>query len=244
MRRRDVINEHDLAVYLLGDFETCIEHKFPVLRRGIQVPIVVMGGPSTETLKKIIDPPVDGYVGNVGRFMHRTKESEELEMLDEVVAEITRVLDKKREEIAKDPPSVSPARLMDVIKSQVEEIHEVLSPTPITVQMTGLRVKLPYDTFAPVLKDIVIEEGGNHRGGCRDPAITDAGLYPRPYPAVLRDEYHGLKKSAGFFSLGKNPGKFKILVLVCLDRFSGKSPGLSRTDILHAGMGIPYDVAI
>jgi len=156
---RDVINEHDLAVYLLGDFETCIEQKFQVLRRGIDVPIVVCGGPSRETLQRIIDPPVDGYVGNVGRFMHRTKESEELAKLDEVVEEITRVLDRRREGIAKDPPSVSPARLMDIITTQVEEIHEVLSPTPITVQMQGLRVKLPYDTFARVLRDISIEEG-------------------------------------------------------------------------------------
>ncbi|NYT16507.1 MAG: methanogenesis marker 7 protein [Methanomicrobiales archaeon] len=156
---RDVINEHDLAVYLLGDFETCIKQKFQVLRRGIDVPIVVCGGPSRETLRRIIEPPVDGYVGNVGRFMHRTKESEELAKLDEVVEEITRVLDRKREEIAKDPPSVSPARLMDIITTQVEEIHEVLSPTPITVQMQGLRVKLPYDTFARVVRDISIEEG-------------------------------------------------------------------------------------
>jgi len=156
---RDVINEHDLAVYLLGDFETCIKQKFPVLRRGINVPIVVCGGPSREALQRIIDPPVDGYIGNVGRFMHRTKESEELAKLDDVVNEITRVLDRKRDEIAKDPPSVPPARLMDVISEQVDEIHEVLSPTPITVQMTGLRVKLPYDTFARVLRDIPVEEG-------------------------------------------------------------------------------------
>jgi putative methanogenesis marker protein 7 len=156
---RDVIKEHDLAVYLLGDFETCIKQKFPVLRRGITVPIIVCGGPSRETLQKVIDPPVEGYVGNVGRFMHRTKESEELAKLDEVVDEITRVLDRKREDIAKDPPSVSPARLMDVIQEHVDEIHEVLSPTPITVQMTGLRVKLPYDTFAQVLKDIPLEGG-------------------------------------------------------------------------------------
>jgi putative methanogenesis marker protein 7 len=156
---RDVINEHDLAVYLLGDFETCIKQKFPVLRRGIEIPIIVCGGPSRETLKEIIDPPVDGYVGNVGRFMHRTKESEELAKLDEVVDEITKVLDRKREEIAKDPPSVSPAHLMDVINEHVDEIHNVLSPTPITVQMTGLRVKLPYDTFALVLKDIPLEAG-------------------------------------------------------------------------------------
>lgn len=156
---RDVINEHDLAVYLLGDFETCIRQKFQVLRRGIDIPIVVCGGPSRETLQKIIDPPVDGYVGNVGRFMHRTKESDEIAKLDEVVDEITRVLDRKREENAKDPPSVSPARLMDILHDQVDEIHEVLSPTPVTVQMTGLRVKLPYDTFARVLRDIPIEEG-------------------------------------------------------------------------------------
>ena len=156
---RDVINEHDLAVYLLGDFETCIRQKFPALRRGINVPIIVCGGPSREALQRIIDPPVDGYVGNVGRFMHRTKESEELAKLDEVVSEITRVLDRKRDEIAKDPPSVSPARLMDIIYDQVGEIHEVLSPTPITVQTTELRVKLPYDTFARVLRDIPVEEG-------------------------------------------------------------------------------------
>jgi len=154
---RDVINEHDLVIFLLGDFQTCIQHKFPVLRRGITIPIVISGGPDKETLQKIIDPPVDGYVGNVGRFMHRTKESEELEKLDEVVSEITRVLENKREEMSKDPPSVSPARLMDVINEQVEEIHDVLSPTPVTVQMMGLRVKLPYDTFAPVLRKLTLE---------------------------------------------------------------------------------------
>ncbi len=154
---RDVINEHDLAVFLLGDFQTCIQHKFPVLRRGITIPIIITGGPDKETLQKIIDPPVDGYIGNIGRFMHRTKESEELEKLDEVVSEITRVLENKRDEMAKDPPSVSPARLMDVINEQVEEIHSVLSPTPITVQMSGLRVKLPYDTFAPVLRKLTLE---------------------------------------------------------------------------------------
>ncbi len=156
---RDVINEHDLALFMLGNFESCIQHKFPVLRRGLDVPIIVCGGPSKETLQKIIDPPVDGYVGNVGRFMHRTKESDELEKLDEINAEITRVLDIRREEIAKDPLSVSPARLMDVIGEQVPDIADVTSPTPITVQIAGLRVKLPYDTYAPIIRKCEIEGG-------------------------------------------------------------------------------------
>ena len=131
----------------------------PTLRRGIDVPIMLCGGPDKAVLEKIVDPPVDGCVGNVGRFMRRTKEAEELEKLDEIIAEITRVLEKRREEIAKDPLSVYPARLMGLIREQVPEILDVTSPTPLTVQMAGLRVKLPYDTFEERVKKVAIEDG-------------------------------------------------------------------------------------
>jgi putative methanogenesis marker protein 7 len=156
---RDVINEHDIAVYLMGNFEACIEYKMPTLRRGIEVPIVLCGGPDKEVLERITSPPFEGYVGNVGRFMRRTKEADQLEKMDEIIAEITRVLDKKREDIAKDPLSVSPARLMDLIREKVPAILDVTSPTPLTVQMAGLRVKLPYDTFAGDLRKVEIEDG-------------------------------------------------------------------------------------
>lgn len=156
---RDVINEHDVAVYLLGNFETCIEYKIPTLRRGIEVPIVLCGGPDEETLRRITNPPFEGYVGNVGRFMRRTKEADQLEKLDEIVDVITQVVEKKRDDIAKDPLSVSPARLMDLIREKVPAILDVTSPTPLTVQMRGLRVKLPYDTFAAELRMIEIEDG-------------------------------------------------------------------------------------
>jgi putative methanogenesis marker protein 7 len=156
---RDVINEHDLAVFLLGNFETCIEYKIPTLRRGIEVPIVLCGGPDEAALRRITNPPFDGYVGNVGRFMRRTKEAEQLDKMDEIVAVITRVVEKKRDDIAKDPLSVSPARLMDLIREKVPAILDVTSPTPLTVQMRGLRVKLPYDTFAAPLRAIEIEDG-------------------------------------------------------------------------------------
>jgi len=69
------------------------------------------------------------------------------------------VLEKKREEIAKDPLSVAPARLMNIIRERVPAILDVTSPTPLTVQMTGLRVKLPYDTFAPAIRKVEIEDG-------------------------------------------------------------------------------------
>jgi methyl coenzyme M reductase subunit C-like uncharacterized protein (methanogenesis marker protein 7) len=80
-------------------------------------------------------------------------------MAAEIIAEITRVLEKKRIALAKDPISVSPARLMDLIKEKVPQIHEVTSPTPLTVQMNGLRVKLPYDPFASEIRTIEIEDG-------------------------------------------------------------------------------------
>ncbi len=156
---RDVINEHDLAVFLMGNFETCIEYKMPTLRRGINVPTVLCGGPDEAVLRRITNPPFDGYVGNVGRFMRRTKETDQLDKLDEIVAEITRVVEKRRDDIAKDPLSVSPARLMDLIREKMPAILDVTSPTPLTVQMQGLRVKLPYDTFAAELRALEIEDG-------------------------------------------------------------------------------------
>ncbi|NLX48801.1 MAG: methanogenesis marker 7 protein [Methanospirillum sp.] len=156
---REIINEHDCAVFLLGNFEHCIVRKMEALRRGIDVPIVLTGKPSTEVLRTAIDPPVAGYVGDVGRFMHRTKEADELSRLDAIVAEIVRVLDERREEIAKDPLSGSPARLMTVIQEQIPEVLAVTSPTPITVQIAGLRVKLPYAEFADRVRSAEIEEG-------------------------------------------------------------------------------------
>ncbi|MBN1167416.1 MAG: methanogenesis marker 7 protein [Methanospirillaceae archaeon] len=156
---RAIINEHDCAVYLLGNFESCIQKKMPVLRRGITVPILVCGAPEREKLMQIIDPPVDGYIGGVGRFMHRTKEAGEIARLDDIVREVAQVLDTKRAAIAKDPLSVSPARLMDVIISEIPDIRYVTSPIPVVVQIDGLRVKLPFDLYAGEIGDIRIEEG-------------------------------------------------------------------------------------
>jgi len=156
---RDVINEHDLAVYMLGNFEECIQHKFPVLRRGIRVPIVVTGAPDRETLMRIIDPPVEGYVGGIGRIMHRFKRPEELAKLDELVDEVSRVLDARRDVLAKDPLSVFPPRLMTIIEEEVPEVTLLTHPTPVTVQMEGLRVKLPYDSYAPEIRSLEVTEG-------------------------------------------------------------------------------------
>ncbi|NYT06185.1 MAG: methanogenesis marker 7 protein [Methanomicrobiales archaeon] len=160
IEERDVINEHDCAVFLLGNFEECIIHKFPALRRGITVPIIITGAPSTDRLRAIIDPPVAGYVGGIGRLAHRMKKQEgEIEHLDRLVEEVARVLDRQREEIGKDPLSISPPRLMTVIDEELQITRQSTHPTPITVQIAGLRVKIPFDPYAGTIRALEIEDG-------------------------------------------------------------------------------------
>jgi len=156
---RDIINEHDLAIYILGNFEECIEKKFPAIRRGIHVPIVVTGAPDRETLERIIDPPAEGYVGGLGRIMHRFKRPEELAKLDELVDEVSRTLDARRDDLARDPLSVFPPRLMAILEEQIYEIALLTHPTPVTAQMEGLRVKLPYDLYADDLRALEVVDG-------------------------------------------------------------------------------------
>ena len=156
---RDIINEHDLVIYLFGNFETCIKQKMPTFRRGIKVPIIVCGGPSKEALEKIIDPPVSGYVGGLGRFMHRTKEPHELARLDEIISVVSQVIEQKRAEISKDPLSVVPARLMNVIYESMPDIQDVTSPVPVVVQMDGIRIKLPYDRYASEIRETEVDSG-------------------------------------------------------------------------------------
>jgi len=154
---RDLINEHDMAIYVLGNFATCIEKKFPKLRRGVTVPIILTGGPSREQLGKQTDPPVAGYVGSLGRFMHRTQTEADIHRLDLVIEEVERVISEMRKELSHDPLSVSPARIQDMIKQEIPEIEYVYSPSPIAVQLTGLRVKLAYEEYAQRIRDLVIE---------------------------------------------------------------------------------------
>jgi methyl coenzyme M reductase subunit C-like uncharacterized protein (methanogenesis marker protein 7) len=89
--------------------------------------------------------------------MHRTQEKNELTKLDELIAEVSKVLDEKRNHLARDPLSMSSARLMDVILDEIPAVHDVLSPIPVVVQMDGVRIKLPYAEYHDKISAVVIE---------------------------------------------------------------------------------------
>src|SRR5512145_273158 len=77
---RRLINEHDIAVFTFGSFSDCITKKKPKLFEGIEIPIVVTGGPAE--LKTEDVPGADLYIGNIGRVSHRLRRTEEVNALD------------------------------------------------------------------------------------------------------------------------------------------------------------------
>ncbi|KAF5410318.1 MAG: hypothetical protein C5S43_04935 [Candidatus Methanocomedens sp.] len=153
---RDLINEHDLAVYIFGNFKHCITESKPKLFEGIEIPIVVTGAPeiASDGVQN-----ADVYVGNLGRVAHRMRKGDEMHAMDMMVAEVGKILDKLREDIGKDQQSVMPPRVKKEIEDQVPEIKQVLSPLPITLRLKGLKVKLDYDEFHAKIGEVSFVEG-------------------------------------------------------------------------------------
>ncbi len=151
---RGLINEHDLALFVLGDFLSCITDAKYQLYEDLDVPAIVTGGPQCEAI-----PQAYAYVGGIGRRAKSFHRESEFAVLDEVVRIISRALDDRREELERDPLCVSPFRIMDELTQQIPEIGESLSPTPITMHLDGMRIKLPFDEYYDKIKNVKFIEG-------------------------------------------------------------------------------------
>lgn len=150
-----LINEHDAAVFTLGNFMDCIINK-EHLYRNITVPVVITGGPE---IPKDELPYAFEYLNNVGRIAHRSRKATEIGNLDRIIAAVGRSLDSTRRELSKDPLTTSPPRVMDAVREQVPDIEISYSPLPIALNLTGLRVKLPYDQYHEDVSKVSFEEG-------------------------------------------------------------------------------------
>lgn len=153
---RDLINEHDVAMFILGNYEHCIIEKSKKLYEGIDIPVIVLGAPE---LKKEDVPNVTAYVGSFGRILHQMRHSEELKTLDRLAEVTGNVLDDVRKEIAKDPLAIAPVRIKKELEEQIPELIDSLHPLPITLQMKGVRVKLPYEEYHERIENIEFVEG-------------------------------------------------------------------------------------
>lgn len=150
-----LVNEHDAAVFIYGNFVECIIKK-ENLYRNISVPVVLTGGPE---IPKESLPYAFEYVSAVGRIAHRSKKANEIGNLDKIIAAVGRALDKMRSDIEKDPLTTSPPRVMDAVREQVPEIQESYSPLPIALNLNGCRIKLPYEDFHDRVSKVTFDEG-------------------------------------------------------------------------------------
>lgn len=151
---RGLINEHDLALFVFGDFLSCITDVKYQLYEDLEVPTIITGGPQCDAV-----PYAYAYIGGIGRRAKGFHRESEFTILDSIVDSISRALDEKREDLEKDPLCVSPVRVMEEITQQIPEIEESLSPTPITMHLDGMRIKLPYDDFYEKIRGVKFIEG-------------------------------------------------------------------------------------
>jgi putative methanogenesis marker protein 7 len=150
-----LINEHDAAVFIYGNFAECIRKK-ESLYRNIAVPVVVTGGPE---IPKAEMPYSFEYVSSIGRVAHRARKATEIGSLDRIISATGRALDKTRTEISKDPLTTSPPRVMDAVREQVPEVLYSYSPLPIALNLSGVRVKLPFHDYKEAVKAVTFDEG-------------------------------------------------------------------------------------
>ncbi len=147
-----LIEEHDIAIFALGSFKQCIIDK-SYLYDDINIPVIVTGAPEIDVEEL---PGVDAYVAGLGRIPRRLKRGENIRALKDLVATVEDLLEKRKKEIAQDPPIVPSILVKNEIESQVPDIKEVISPTPVTSQLDGLRVKLDYDKYHGEIENVVI----------------------------------------------------------------------------------------
>lgn len=151
---KNLIAEHDLAVFALGSFRECITNKTHLFE-DIDVPIVVTGAPDLDVSEL---PGADAYVGGLGRIPRRLKRGENIRALRKLVEVVEGLLDKKRREMADDPPIVPSILVKTEIENQVPAIKEVYSPVPVVSQLDGVRVKLDYAKYHEEIADVVVSD--------------------------------------------------------------------------------------
>ena len=150
---KSLIEEHDIAVFALGSFENCIKEK-AFLYDDIDIPVIVTGSPYMDSDAL---PGADAYVGGLGRIPRRLRRGPDIRALDTLVETIESILNDKKREMALDAPLVPSIVVKNAIENQVREIKDVISPTPVTSQLDGVRVKIIYDTYADVIANVNID---------------------------------------------------------------------------------------
>ncbi|MDD1775946.1 MAG: methanogenesis marker 7 protein [Candidatus Methanomethylicus sp.] len=151
-KERELLEEHDIAVFTLGNFEHCLSNFKPLLFKELAIPVIVTGGPFLEGI-----PGAQGYVGGIGRYPERARTGDMIDKLRSVSELAGKVVDERRRELDLDPLVVDPIVVKEEVERQIPESKEALSPNPVTLKIDGLRIKLPFDDYRERVAAVVVE---------------------------------------------------------------------------------------
>ncbi|MDR2967379.1 MAG: methanogenesis marker 7 protein [Methanobacteriaceae archaeon] len=151
---KKLIEEHDLAIYALGSFKQCIIDK-TFLFDDIDIPVIVTGAPEID-LNDL--PGADAYVSGLGRIPRRLKRGENIRALRNLVEVVENMLNQKRRDMASDPPLAPSILIKNQIENQISSVSHLISPTPVTSQLDGLRIKLDYDKYYDKIENVEIND--------------------------------------------------------------------------------------
>ena len=146
---RNLIEEYDAAVFVLGNFKDCIVNHKSKLFEDLKLPVMVVCGPEVEDL------PCEAVVCGVGRKVERMRREEEIQKLQEASESVERIIRNKRIELDEDPLFVHPAEIKNRI-DELEPVKDCLRPAPVVLHVDGLRVKIPYAQWKDVIADIEV----------------------------------------------------------------------------------------
>lgn len=150
MTEECIIDEYDGAIFMLGNFKSCVEAK-ATLMQDIHVPTLLVSGPVPDNVEETCDAIVSG----VGRKASRMRSVEERQKLDEIVDAMEGILRDKNRSLEEDPLFVHPAEVKEVLENY-EPINMCLRPAPMVLHLDGLRIKIPYAEHRENLENTMI----------------------------------------------------------------------------------------
>ncbi|MCQ2056151.1 MAG: methanogenesis marker 7 protein [archaeon] len=147
---KSILEEYDAVVFMLGNFQHCVEFK-KHLFENINVPVLLVCGPQPEG----IEDSCEAIISGVGRKAERMKSADERKKLEEIGSTISKIIEQKKEILDEDPLFIHPAELKQLLE-MYEPIDMSLRPAPIVLHLDGLRVKIPYEKHKSYFDNLVV----------------------------------------------------------------------------------------
>ena len=132
-----IIEEYDAAIFVMGNFKSCIEAKRHIFEN-VDVPVVLVTGPRPDGLDEYCEAVVPG----VGRRAERMRVAEDRKKLEEIAEKVSEVLAEKKRMLEEDPLFIHPAEVKKLLE-EYEPIRDSLRPAPVVLHLDGLRLKIP-----------------------------------------------------------------------------------------------------